>query len=176
MKHLSSTLVQWNHPWWSKGKFNQNSFSLSFSKFISIDFQSLNHVISLFFIFVSCLRNLPSGNRKWNYQELMIIKKNGNICIKLTLWIQQILEDNSWHDNPKNVIIIPWILLFSEGLSALSVWNTSKFFHFVSKLFLNFVFPFFVRSGPNQQPPSQCLKLEILLPFTQLYFIISICF
>ena len=52
------------------------------------------------------------------------------------------LEDNSWHDNPKNVIIIPWILLFSEGLSALSVWNTSKFFHFVSKLFLNFVFPF----------------------------------
>ena len=170
MKHLSSTLVQWNHPWWCKGKFNQNSFSLSFSKFISIDFQSLNHVISLFFIFVSCLRNLPSGNRKWNYQELMIIKKWKH------LYQINTLEDNSWHDNPKNVIIIPWILLFSEGLSALSVWNTSKFFHFCIQVVLELCLPFFVRSGPNQQPPSQCLKLEILLPFTQLYFIISICF
>ena len=170
MKYLSSTLVQWNHPWWSKGKFNQNSFSLSFSKFISIDFQSLNHVISLFFILFLFLRNLPSGNRKWNYQELMIIKKWKH------LYQINTLEDNSWHDNPKNVIIIPWILLFfrriicclSETLPSFSIlypscsWTLSSLF--------------FVRSGPNQQPPSQCLKLEILLPFTQLYFIISICF
>ena len=138
MKHLSSTLVQWNHPWWSKGKFNQNSFSLSFSKFISIDFQSLNHVISLFFIFVSCLRNLPSGNRKLNYQELMIIKKWKH------LYQINTLEDNSWHDNPKNVIIIPWILLFfrriicclSETLPSFSIlypscsWTLSSLFLF----------------------------------------------
>ena len=53
------------------------------------------------------------------------------------------LEDNSWHDNPKNVIIIPWILLFSEGLSAVCLKHF-QVFPFCIQVVLELCLPLFL--------------------------------